>query len=146
MTDTLHASAVIVGTTGVLIRGASGAGKSSLALDLIEAARALGLFGALVADDRVRLAAAGGRLVASVPETIAGLVEERGRGILRVPYEPAAVIRQVVDLVDEPPDRMPGPEAQTAQLEGLPVPRIAIAARDPRACGLALRAVLDGGR
>ncbi len=50
---TLHATALIVGDAGVLIRGRSGAGKSRLAEELVEAAQARGWFGRLVADDRV---------------------------------------------------------------------------------------------
>ena len=49
----LHATAVVVGESGVLLRGPSGAGKSSLALALIWAARERAGFAALVADDRV---------------------------------------------------------------------------------------------
>ena len=48
----LHATALVVGESGVLLRGPSGAGKSSLALALIWAARERAVFAALIADDR----------------------------------------------------------------------------------------------
>lgn len=49
----VHGTAAVVGEAGVLIRGASGAGKSSLALALVDAAAARGLFARLVGDDRI---------------------------------------------------------------------------------------------
>ncbi|RAI36158.1 serine/threonine protein kinase, partial [Rhodoplanes roseus] len=52
MTPTLHASTVLVGARAVLIRGASGSGKSRLALRLLDAVAAAGGFARLVADDR----------------------------------------------------------------------------------------------
>ncbi len=126
---TVHATAVVIGEAGVLIRGASGAGKTSLAFALIDAAHRSNLYAAFVADDRVTLAASNGRLVARCPETIAGLAERRGRGIERVEYVPAAVIRLVADLVDaETVARMP--EAlEEVDIDGLRLPRQAIPAR-----------------
>ena len=60
---TVHATAIVIGETGVLIRGRSGSGKSSLALALVARVRLAGGFAAFVADDRVALAPAGGRSV-----------------------------------------------------------------------------------
>jgi serine kinase of HPr protein (carbohydrate metabolism regulator) len=94
--ETIHASAVVVGDRGVLVRGASGAGKSSLALALVAA---FGARAVLVADDRVALSAAGGRLVATAPAAIAGAMEVRGLGIIAAPHLSPAVIDLVVDLV-----------------------------------------------
>jgi serine kinase of HPr protein (carbohydrate metabolism regulator) len=89
--STIHASCVLVGRNAVLIRGPSGSGKSSLALALIEAGRAGKIPPSwLVADDRVYLAAAHGRLVARAPETIQGKIEVRGTGIREVTSEPLA--------------------------------------------------------
>ena len=50
---TVHATAIVIGETGVLIRGRSGSGKSSLALALVARVRLAGGFAAFVADDRV---------------------------------------------------------------------------------------------
>ena len=77
---------------GVLILGKSGAGKSDLALRLI----ALGA--TLVADDRTDLAVLRGRLVASAPKTIAGLLEVRGVGIVKMPHAQRVAISLVVEL------------------------------------------------
>src|ERR1700691_4997428 len=96
---TVHASAVLVGARAVLIRGPSGSGKSRLALELIESARSGSLlFARLVGDDRVYLQAAGGRLLVRPADALAGLIEVRGVGILRLPHEPSAVVGLVVDL------------------------------------------------
>ena len=73
--EVLHASCVGLDGDAVLILGKSGAGKSALALTLMA-------YGAqLVADDRVVLRPVDGRIIASAPDTIAGLIEARGVGI-----------------------------------------------------------------
>ena len=97
----LHGSVVAFGGRGILILGASGAGKSALALAL------LGRGAALVADDRVHLARRGTALVARAPEAIAGLIEARGVGILRLPAQSEAVVTLAVDLDRAPEARMP---------------------------------------
>lgn len=97
----VHASAVVIGEAGILIRGASGSGKSRLALALIGSARAAGAFARLVGDDRIRLENCNGRLIARGHPLILGRIEQRGAGILREPFIPAAVVRLIVDLIDE---------------------------------------------
>ena len=84
MTPTIHATCLLIGPHGVLIRGPAGAGKTSLALALIEACHAEGRFARLVADDRVHVEPLNGRLVARTPAEIAGKVERRGLGIVRI--------------------------------------------------------------
>jgi HPr kinase/phosphorylase len=97
-----HASAVALGARGLLIRGASGAGKSGLALRLV----ALGA--ELVADDRVVLSRRGDRIHARAPDPIRGLIEARGIGLLRTERVRAeAEIGLVVDLDFAPAARMP---------------------------------------
>jgi HPr kinase/phosphorylase len=124
---TVHASAVLVGARAVLIRGPSGAGKSRLALELIESARAGSLlFARLVGDDRVHLHAAGGRLLVRAAEALTGLMELRGVGILRLPYEPSAVVGLVVDLAADA-ERLPDAREREAVLEGITLPRLAVA-------------------
>jgi serine kinase of HPr protein (carbohydrate metabolism regulator) len=118
MSESVHATAVVAGEYGVLIRGLSGAGKSALALGLIERG------GKLIADDRVFLSAVNGRLVASAPAATAGLVELRGRGILKRPHERSAVIRLVVDIVAaEGLERMPNEVELMTEILGINVPR-----------------------
>lgn len=97
----LHASAVAVGDRGLLILGPSGAGKSGLALGLM----ALGAD--LIADDRVLLERCGPGLVARPPETLAGLIEARGVGLLRVRHRAEAAISLAVDLAELQSARLP---------------------------------------
>jgi HPr kinase/phosphorylase len=125
---TIHASAVLVGSRAALIRGPSGAGKSRLALDLIQAARGGSLpFARLVADDRIHLEAAGGRLLARPAEALAGLLEVRGAGILRLAHEPCAVVGFVVDLASESAERLPQAEGRETEIAGIKLPRLAVA-------------------
>ena len=122
---TIHATAVLVGAKAMLIRGEPGSGKSRLALRLIEAAGRELPFARLVGDDRVYLENRAGRLLVRPPQELAGLLEIRGIGIVRVPFEPAAVVGLVVDL-GQPPDRMPAAESLKAVLEGVSLPRLAV--------------------
>ncbi len=97
----LHASCVAWQGRGALILGRSGAGKSALALQLMA-------YGAdLVADDRTELHAEDDVLTARPPATIAGLIEARGVGLLRVPFVPQAEIALIVDLDQTETDRLP---------------------------------------
>jgi HPr kinase/phosphorylase len=97
----VHASAVALAGRGLLIRGASGSGKSSLALALLA-------FGAqLVSDDRVVLRQEGDRLRASCPDAICGLIEARGVGLLCAEPAPPTIIAAIVDLDHIEADRLP---------------------------------------
>ncbi len=126
MPPTVHASAVLVGARAVLIRGPSGAGKSRLALELLDAARGGRLrFARLVGDDRVHLENVNGRLLVRPAQPLAGLLELRGVGLLRRDYEPCAVVGLVVDLDAADAERLP--DRQTILLEGIEVPRLAVA-------------------
>lgn len=123
---TVHASAVLIGARAVLIRGPSASGKSRLAWELIEAARGGAVaFARLVGDDRVHLQAAGGRLLVQPNEALAGLIELRGVGILRRDHEPCAVVGLVVDLATADAERLP--ERREIVVEGIPIPRLAVA-------------------
>jgi HPr kinase/phosphorylase len=128
MSATIHASAVLVGARAALIRGPSGAGKSRLALDLIQAAHAGSLpFARLVADDRVHLEAAHGRLLARPAEALAGLLEVRGAGVLRLAHEPCAMVGFVVDLAAEDAERLPQVRSRETEIHGILLPRLAVA-------------------
>jgi HPr kinase/phosphorylase len=124
--ETIHASAVALAGRGVLVRGRSGSGKSSLVLQILSAEP---VGSALIADDRVALKADGGRVIASAPELLAGLLEIRGQGILRLPYLSPAAIDLIVDIVpkDDCP-RMPTGEQRQACLAGINLQRIFLAA------------------
>lgn len=131
---TVHAACCTLGGAGILIRGESGSGKSSLALLLASAED-----GAFVADDRVICAVADGRLVARSHPDLAGRVEVRGQGIvalaeLGVALSAEAVLQLAVDLVAEAP-RYPE-AADAAVVLGSRLPRIVLDT-GVRAAGLA---------
>jgi HPr kinase/phosphorylase len=123
---TIHASAVLIGARAVLIQGPSGAGKSGLALALLEAGTLP--FARLVADDRAEVEAAHGRLLVRPPQALAGQIEVRGLGVRRLAHEPVAVVGLLVDLAAPDAGRMPEPAAQTRTIEGITLPRLAVAA------------------
>ena len=119
----LHATALVAGETGVIVTGASGSGKSRLALEIIGSAGAAGRFAALVADDQVFLQPAGNRLLAVAPDATAGLVEIRGSAIVRVRFVPRAVMHLVVSIdaaADKP--RLPDPGERVELAAGVSLP------------------------
>lgn len=124
----VHASAVRIGPRAVLIRGPSGSGKSRLAFALIMAGRA-GVVAAaeLVGDDRVMLAAAHGRLTVRPATELAGMIEVRGLGIRRCAFAAEAEVGVVVDLAAPDAARLPSLEAARAVIDGVTLPRIAVA-------------------
>lgn len=118
--ETIHATCVAFGDIGILLRGPSGAGKSDLALRLIEAGAGL------VADDRVRLSTDAGILRAASPDELAGLLELRGVGLVRLPNAPEVSIYLVADLVPSGvPERLPVEDWCT--YSGLRIRRVEIA-------------------
>ncbi len=125
----MHASAVLIGREAALIRGPAGAGKSHLTWRLIEAAGRPPLpFARLVADDRVHVDARHARLLARPPASLAGLIEIRGFGIRRIAHEPIAAVGLVIDLAAPDAQRLPEGKVQEAQIAGLRIPRLAVAA------------------
>ena len=134
-TPTIHASAVLIGAKAALIRGPAGAGKSQLAFDLIAAGkqRPFGAlsFARLVADDRAHIEAHAGRLLVRPAPALGGLIEVRGLGIRRLPYEPLAAVGVVIDLAAADADRHPSQAAAETVLEGVALPRLAVAAGAP---------------
>jgi serine kinase of HPr protein (carbohydrate metabolism regulator) len=118
----VHGTGVLLGQIGVLLRGPSGAGKSLLALSLLDRWESRGEPAFLVADDRVDISAGAGQLVMSGNPSLAGMIELRGRGIVRRPYQHNVPLHLVIDLV---PDlvRMLEEEDIRAELAGVPVAR-----------------------
>ena len=127
-TVTIHASAVLIGPKAALIRGPAGAGKSQLIWDLLQSALP---FTRLVADDRAYVEACAGRLLVRPAPALAGMLEIRGLGIRRLPYEGVAAVGLVVDLAAEDAARQPGQEAGKAVINGVSLPRLAIAPGTP---------------
>ncbi len=130
----VHATCVAFGNFGVLIRGPSGSGKSSLALRLIDAEGfGIGqtkLKAKLVADDQVMLELKASKVLASAPAALSGKIEIRGIEIVTLTHLKVVQLRLVVDLVpyDSIP-RMPGSDALKAQLFGVSLPRIMLDAQ-----------------
>ena len=113
----VHGTCISQDGAGILIRGASGAGKSDLALRLIS-------HGAyLIADDRVSLNAHKEQIIASAPKSLLGLIEVRGVGILHLPPSLPAPLRLVVDLVEHD-DLERLPESVFAKVLGINIKRI----------------------
>lgn len=105
----LHSTTVQLRGRGVIIMGRSGAGKTELALTLVERALMRGEEAFLVADDRTLVRAEGERLVAAVPDILAGGVEIRGAGLFRVPYIASTALDLAIMLLDRADaERYPG--------------------------------------
>ena len=96
----MHGTAVALNSAGLLITGQAGAGKSSLALELM----ALGA--SLVADDQVVLTRKPEGLLMSAPTTLKGKIEARGIGILKCDAT-LAWLRIVVDMDHAETGRLP---------------------------------------
>lgn len=129
----IHATAIVIGTKGLLIRGVSGSGKSSLAEMLILSAVRRGIYAGLVADDRVCLTVAHGRVIAACPATIRGKLEVRGFGIVAANHVPQAQIHLIVDLVAaEEIERLPEESFSLQCLEGGEVPGLRCPAAQPQ--------------
>jgi serine kinase of HPr protein (carbohydrate metabolism regulator) len=139
-----HATAVILGDRGVLIRGRSGAGKTTLALSLIGLCEAGNGFARLVSDDQVLLYPHDGRLVCAAPESIAGLAEFRGIGPCRMAFEPKMVVDLVVSLVDR--DAAPRYSSEdNVVLEGCRVPCLELHNHEIAGTSLAILLIFAGG-
>jgi HPr kinase/phosphorylase len=116
----VHATAVAIDGAAILLRGPPGSGKSDLALRLIDGGARL------IADDQARLRRVGAEVLVSAPEVIAGLIEIRGFGIVRVEPAGEAPLALIVDLIPSGRvERMPEKEVETVL--DLAVPLIGLA-------------------
>ncbi len=118
--ETLHASCIGLKGRAVLIAGRSGAGKSDLALRLIDRGASL------VSDDYTLLRRVGTRLLASAPPNIVGMMEVRGVGLIELPFERDLPTALIIDL-DEPVARMPDGQVKRS-VAGVDLPVIGLAA------------------
>jgi HPr kinase/phosphorylase len=126
----IHGSCASRDGAGVLVLGPAGSGKSDLVLRLLD--RGFDL----VADDRVEIEHG----MARPPASLAGLIEVRGLGLLRLPHVPEARLALVVDVAARV-ERLPAPARHAA----LDLPLIAIdpaAASAPQRVALALDCAL----
>ena len=98
----LHASCVEYMNAGLLICGASGSGKSDLCLRLTD------IGARLIADDQTKIENRNGKLIASCPEKLRGLLEVRGIGIVETPFLTETEIRlKLILQPNEKIDRKP---------------------------------------
>jgi len=102
----LHASCVALDDKGLLLTGAPGAGKSDLALRLIDSGAQL------VSDDQTFLTYENGVLCASPPATIEGMMEIRHIGLVKMPFVSNIPIAIIVELAGfgEELERLPEPD------------------------------------
>jgi len=148
-TALVHATAVAVASRGVLILGASGAGKSDLALRLLTTPlqhQGHPVDVQLVSDDQVTVERMGARLFASPPPTIAGKLEVRGLGILDFPFLARAQLRLAVALRGaDRIERLPEP-GETHTILGLDLPLVAIDGAKPGAPARLMLAALRSAK
>lgn len=123
--ESVHATSVVFCGRGLLLRGPSGAGKTDLALRLMEAG------GMLIADDYTALSLRDGRVWMMPPETIKGMIEIRGYGPVRVPHGGGAILDMILDCLPVAPPRLPEKRVET--LLGVSVPVLQMAALEASA-------------
>jgi HPr kinase/phosphorylase len=138
----VHATCIAFDGHGILLRGASGSGKSDLAL------RAIDHGAQLVADDQVVLARDGADMIASAPASLHGLIEIRGVGVMRMDAAAQAKIALVADMTDPHTiERLP--DRRHCDIDGVSLPWLALApfeASAPAKLRFALMAALEPGR
>lgn len=123
-----QATCVAVGGRAILIEGPPGAGKSTLALMLLDRGAEL------VGDDGVALELREGTLWALPPPNIAGLLEVRNVGLVDYPVT-SAPVALVLDLTDAAPRFVE--QAECLDLMGAAIPRLLF---DPAGPAAAIRA------
>jgi len=111
----IQGTAVSIDGRGVLILGAPNSGKTSLALALID--RGAGLIG----DDGVAISDEEGRVMASPPPNITGMIEVRNIGIVQMPCN-SAPLCLILELDKEAPRFID--EADSRELAGQSIPMI----------------------
>ncbi|MGV9008432.1 HPr kinase/phosphorylase [Brevundimonas sp.] len=119
----VHATTVALyrpgrGWFGVMLAGASGAGKSDLALRLIAQGWRL------VADDYTHVFASGEHLYGTAPTTIAGRIEVRGVGIVDQPTVALVRLGLAISLTAGLVERLPEAEFETHR--GIDLPHVTL--------------------
>ena len=112
----LHATAIVVDETGILFVGPSGSGKSELAFSFLIEAQRCGLNHALVADDQIFISIRDGQIIAERPQTISGLIELRGSGIITMTSVAATALHYAVTPALSPESPRLPPEGEIFSL------------------------------
>lgn len=127
----IHATCVALGNSAVLLTGAPGCGKSDLAMQLIDRGAQL------VSDDQVKLNVKDGLLLASAPQSIKGLLEIRGIGIVRCKPVASCVVTLALELTPGvTPERLPDSREAFTSFAGSSLPYYQI---DPREASAAAK-------
>ncbi|SFG13578.1 Hpr(Ser) kinase/phosphatase [Novosphingobium sp. CF614] len=117
-----QATCVAIGSRGVLIEGPPGAGKSSLALALIDRGAEL------VGDDGVIVTPRDGHLIARPHPRIRGLLEVRNLGLLPFPCRDQVSAALVIALDADAPRYID--QAETVEIAGIALPLVRIRPQD----------------
>lgn len=134
MSTPYQAGCVAIDGRGLLIEGAPGTGKSSLALALIDRGARL------VGDDGVLLSVRDGHLIAAPHPNISGRIEVRNVGLLEMPVSEPVFVALVVILDPEAPRFVE--KAEAVERAGVTLPMLRLYPDSPV---LALRAELGLG-
>lgn len=129
MSTPYQAGCVAIDGRGLLIEGAPGTGKSSLALALIDRGARL------VGDDGVLLSVRDGHLIAAPHPNISGKIEVRNVGLLDMPVSPPVRVALLLILDPAAPRHLEHPES--AERAGITLPMLRLYPDSPV---LALRA------
>ena len=113
-----QATAVAIGGRALLIEGAPGTGKSSLALALIDRGAAL------IGDDAVMLDRAEGALLASPHPRVAGLIEVRNVGMIAMPMVGGVPVALVLRLDPQAPRHVEAADSVERAGVALPLLRL----------------------
>jgi serine kinase of HPr protein (carbohydrate metabolism regulator) len=134
----LHATCIALDGVGILIEGKPGAGKSDLALRLLDQPGCghgeTILNGRLVSDDQVLVERHGATLQARAPAAIRGLLEIRGLGIVHVATLESVSLKLVARLAStDSIERMPDLESSGVEILGIRLPLVLIDPLHPSA-------------
>ncbi|EPE95553.1 HPr kinase/phosphorylase [Rhizobium grahamii] len=143
----IHATAIVVGKTGLLFMGPSGWGKSMLAFTCINEAQRLGISSALVADDQALLSEVDGSVIAACPASIAGLLELRGTGLVRLPHIASAAMHYAILPASPTGEKRLPPEGERTTIAGsIELPVIRLLANTPLPLAILMAKAPDIGQ
>lgn len=118
-----QATSVVIDGRALLIEGRPGAGKSSLALALIDRGAVL------VGDDSLMIEAREGRLFAHPHPNTRGLLEVRNLGLLTLPVCEEAPVALAIRLADDAPRYVDA--AESVDIAGISLPMLSLWSGSP---------------